>query len=557
MHSFLSLGFASFALLSFLGCGGGSSNSNQNQTQTPLDTTTPTTLEDRAFTSTHFSGSDNCAACHNGISDEEGKDVSIESAWSATMMANSSKDPLWRAKVASEIARNPHLEEVINDKCTKCHAPMANKEAHYSQESIKVFDDGFLNSSNPHYDEAMNGVSCSVCHQIEDTQDLGELAGFSGNYSIGAQRIIYGQYNNVETAPMLEQVNYTPQQSDHISDSKMCATCHNLKTPYVDAQGVVLTDTPESEFPEQMPYTEWEHSSYAATQSCQACHMQRSDGVVIASRPPWLSTQRDNFAQHTFVGGNKLMLDILDKNKEILGVADADFETTLVESTKLLESAASISLENSSFSEGTLRVDLKITSTTGHKLPTSFPSRRAFVHFKLYDADNNLIFESGKVNSDGSIVGADSDADIYSYEPHYETISSQDQVQIYEAVMQNSDEEITYTLLRAASYKKDNRILPLGFDKESASSDIAVRGAAADDADFVGGSDSISYAISDLTQQNFRVEVELLYQTLAYPFAQDLFSDESAHSESFKGMFEASELKTSTIATLNQTVSLQ
>ena len=557
MHSFLSLGFASFAFL-FLGCGGGGgSSSENNQTQTPIDTSTPTTLEDRAFTSTHFSGSDNCAVCHNGITDAQGRDVSIESAWSATMMANSTKDPFWKAKVASEIQRNPHLEEVINDKCTKCHAPMAHKEAHFMQETIKIFDDGFLNAQNPHYDEAMNGVSCTLCHQIENTQTLGELASFSGNYSIGSQRIIYGQYNNIAASPMQEQVNYTPQQSTHISESKMCATCHNLKTPYVDADGVVLTDTAQSEFPEQMPYTEWEHSSYASTQSCQDCHMKRTDGVVISNRPPWVSQQRDNFAEHTFVGGNKLMLDILNKNKESLGVVDADFETSLINSTQLLESAATISLENSNFSEGALYIDLKITSTTGHKLPTSFPSRRAFVHFKLYDANNNLIFESGKVHDNGSIVGANSDIDINSYEPHYTTISSEDQVQIYEAVMQNSDEEITYTLLRAASYKKDNRILPLGFEKESASSDIAVRGDAKDDTNFVGGSDTIRYAITNLQQQNFRIEVELLYQTLAYPFAQDLFSDTNEHSENFKAMFEVSNLKTSTIATLNQTISLQ
>lgn len=45
------------------------------------------------------------------------------------MRANSTRDPFWKAKVRSEIARNPHLQSVINDKCSKCHAPMANYEA--------------------------------------------------------------------------------------------------------------------------------------------------------------------------------------------------------------------------------------------------------------------------------------------------------------------------------------------------------------------------------------------------------------------------------------------
>ena len=543
------------ALFALLGCGSDGQNDTQDQTppqtQTPLpDLTTPTSLENRAFVSPHFSGSDNCAACHNGITDGDGTDVSIESAWSATMMANSAKDPLWKAKVASEIKRNPHLEDVINDKCSKCHAPMANHEARSAQEEIKIFDDGFLNAQNPHYDEAMNGVSCTLCHQVQDSADLGTLAGFSGNYSLGSNRIIYGQYSNLAAQPMIEQVNYTPQYSAHISESKMCATCHNLKTPYVDANGVVLTDTPESEFPEQMPYSEWEYSTFATTQSCQECHMQRSDGVVISNRPAWLNTTRDNFAEHTFVGGNAFMLDILNNNKTQLGVAtNADFSKTLAKTAEILESAATISLANNGEIDNKLNIDVNILSNTGHKLPTSFPSRRVFIHFTLYDTDDKVLFESGKVKSDGSIVGAQSDSDTTTYEPHYDRITSQDQVQFYEAVMQNSDKEITYTLLRAASYAKDNRILPRGFDKTTVPSDIAVQGEALHDANFVGGGDTVSYSIdtTSFTSTPTRVEVALRYQTLSYPFAQDLFRDETNESRSFEDMYDASQMKTSTI----------
>ena len=330
----------------------------------------------------------------------------------------------------------------------------------------------------------------------------------------------------------------------------MCATCHNLKTPYVDADGIVLSDTPESEFPEQMPYSEWEHSEFASTQSCQDCHMQKTDGVVIATRPNWLNTSRDNFSKHTFVGGNALMLDILNNNKTSLGVpSTTDFSKTLAKATEILESAAGIHIANNGMIENTLHIDVTISSNTGHKLPTSFPSRRAFVHFILYDTNGNILFESGKSNSDGSISGADADTNIHSYEPHYNIITSQDQVQIYEAVMQNSNNEVTYTLLRAASYVKDNRILPRGFNKATAPSDIAVQGEARNDVNFVGGGDTISYNIdtTNFTSTPARVEVALRYQTLSYPFAQDLFSEETDESMSFEGMYDASQMKTSTI----------
>ena len=62
-----------------------------------------------SFTSEHFSGSANCTMCHNGLNDQNGLDVSIETDWSSTMMANATRDPFWKAKVRSELNRNPQL----------------------------------------------------------------------------------------------------------------------------------------------------------------------------------------------------------------------------------------------------------------------------------------------------------------------------------------------------------------------------------------------------------------------------------------------------------------
>jgi hypothetical protein len=41
------------------------------------------------------------------------------------MMANATRDPFWQAKVRSELNRTPELSQAINDKCSRCHAPMA------------------------------------------------------------------------------------------------------------------------------------------------------------------------------------------------------------------------------------------------------------------------------------------------------------------------------------------------------------------------------------------------------------------------------------------------
>jgi hypothetical protein len=308
----------------------------------------------QSFTSEHFMGAQVCSNCHDGITDNTGKDVSIQKDWSATMMANSARDPLWKAKVRSEINRAPHLTDVISDKCTRCHAPMASFEAKSYNEpkSILAADGGFLNANNPRHDEAMSGVGCTLCHQIQDAPNLGTLRSFTGKYEIGNNKLIYGQYMDPFANPMVMQSGYTPVGGAHIESSKLCGTCHNLKTPYVDHSGNLLSTTPESEFPEQMPYSEWEQSSYAQAgtlRSCQNCHMPKSDGVKISNRPMMLGT-RNNFGKHDFVGANKLLLDIFNNNKTQLGVvaATADFNETIDKTQTMLNSSATISSVNQS-----------------------------------------------------------------------------------------------------------------------------------------------------------------------------------------------------------------
>ena len=101
----------------------------------------------------------------------------------------------------------------------------------------------------------MNGVSCSLCHQISDDGTLGELNGFSGQYSINDTKTIYGQYqySDIFEQPMINNTGYTPTYGAHVSDSALCATCHNVKTPYIRAADDVISEL-DPQFPEQMPY---------------------------------------------------------------------------------------------------------------------------------------------------------------------------------------------------------------------------------------------------------------------------------------------------------------
>jgi hypothetical protein len=515
--------------------------------------------ENTSFTTTHFSGSGNCASCHDGLTDTAGDDVSIVKDWGASMMANASKDPFWQAKVATELERNPNLSSVINDKCTQCHAPMANYEiTRVQNNAVTLFGSGgILDPGHALHDATMNAVSCTACHQIEDDAVLGTLEGFSGNYRINANKTIYGQYSNITGQPMITSTGYTPAYSAHISDSAVCASCHNLKTPFVDAQGNVLTTSPDSEFPEQMPYTEWQNSIFddagSNPQSCQDCHMPKTRSVV-STRPTGLAA-KDDFSKHSLVGANTTMLTLLKNNATQLDVNSADMDTSISRARAMLQSSVDINIDSASVDDGVFEAEVSLSNNSGHKTPTGYPSRRMWLNFKVTDSNNNIVFESGRINSDGSIVGADNDTDPAIFEPHYDLITSDDQVQIYEPVMADSDNQITYTLLRGAQYLKDNRLTPQGFNKLSVPSDVAVRGLAFNDDNFNQGSDEITYRFPVAVSGELTVSVSLNYQTIAYGFLQDLYQDSQlVQVQTFKTMYDAQSLKHEQIASAQTTV---
>lgn len=93
--------------------------------------------------------------------------------------------------------------------------------------------------------------------------------------------------------------------------------------------------------------------------------------------------------------------------------------------------------------------------------------------------------------------------------------------------MQDLDGNLTYTLLEAATYRKDNRLMPAGMDKSSVPSTIQPRGNAMTDPDFVGGSGQVHYQINGLPTGSYTITAKLNYQTMAYGFGQDLFGDVS------------------------------
>jgi hypothetical protein len=99
---------------------------------------------------------------------------------------------------------------------------------------------------------------------------------------------------------------------------------------------------------------------------------------------------------------------------------------------------------------------------------------------------------------------------------------------------------LTTTLLRGAGYTKDNRLLPLGFDKKSVQPEIAPDEKALADDNFTGGSDRVMYSIDVSGAEGpFTVAVELLYQSISYRWVQKLQPYDTAESTRFLDYYDA------------------
>ena len=497
-----------------------------------------------------FQTSDRCLACHNGLVTPSGEDVSIGFAWRASMMANSSRDPYWQASVRRETIDHPESKAEIEDECAACHMPITRYEAKLRGQKGAVFAHLGVDADEKNQRKAEDGVSCSVCHQI-GKQKLGTRESFNGGFVVDPpdsknNRPEYGPFE-IEKGQIRimrsSSEGYHPEKNDHIRQSELCATCHTLYTRALGPGGKVI-----GELPEQVPYQEWLHSEYKDKKSCQSCHMP-----VIQEEAPItrvLGVPREGAARHVFVGSNFFMLRMLNRFRGELNVtALAPEMTASAERTvQFLQSqAARIAIQNLRVDSGRMQADVIVDNLGGHKLPTAYPARRAWLHVVVRDGNHRTVFESGALNTDGSIQGNDNDTDPARFEPHYDEIGSSDRVQIYESIMEDQGGRLTTGLLTAVRYVKDNRLLPHGFDKAGADKDIAVLGEASTDPNFTGAGDRVRYSIPLTNAAGpFEVEAELLFQPIGYRWANNLKKYDAAEPRRFNGYYDSMGAATAT-----------
>jgi len=438
-----------------------------------------------------FATGDGCAMCHSASSRSTamrsaiGEDVSPHALWQASVMANSFRDPYWRAQVAKEVAADPDRGEEVQALCLRCHAPML----HHSR---RLAGQGPIAVAAAAGDAlAQDGVSCTVCHQVQ-AEGLGTEATFAGKPRIDKGRHIFGPYPEPVAQPMLQLAGYRVQHGAHVQTSALCGSCHTLHTGHTGER-----------FPEQTPYLEWRNSDYddeagatATSRTCQQCHMADLGRARIARNPgggDFLIPVREPYRSHSFVGGNAFLLELLAANRDSLGVTApaAALRQNAVASRRLLaEATVSITIGELQRRDGALHFAVRVDNLTGHKFPTGYPSRRAWLHVQVR-AGNRVVFDSGGWTKDGRLADV---ADELRHE-HHTRVTAREQVVVWELIAADVAGEPTTHLTRMHRRAKDTRLLPKGWRHDGPhATETAPVGIGAD-VDFTAGGDSVDFEI--------------------------------------------------------------
>jgi hypothetical protein len=387
--------------------------------------------------------------------------------WAGSMMAQSSRDPLFWA--ALDVANNDLPG--VGDFCLRCQVA-TGWLAGRSEAPLGSSDGCGLVGVMDQPGGDLEGVSCHLCHRMmeNETPPLGEDPLYFEN----------GQYwiDDDECDGLGEPCRHGPYQypadgvppphawtySTYVQDSGFCRNCHNVTNPVKTLiTNGVDTGIP---FPIERTYREWQQSDYADTtsgefQSCQDCHMPQTIESPAFACVMQENDRTGNLAVHQFAGGNAWVPDVLRQEYPGLGLS-ASFIATRDWALDMLQNrSAEVEVTGpANVLEGAdLPLDVKVTNLTGHKLPTGYPEgRRMWIHVQVRDALNTVIWESG------------------AYEPTTGVLTNDAQIKLYESKQGVYDANGTgecdcedgvgdpvFHFVLNDCVELDNRIPPLGF----------------------------------------------------------------------------------------------
>ena len=352
-----------------------------------------------------------CSGCHGNYDPNQ----EPYTRWSTSMMAQSSRDPIFHAAltIANQDAAG------AGEFCLRCHTPGAWLAGRGTPADGSALDP-FLGD--------FDGVTCHFCHRMVDPYEdpanphidlriLDALAErpalpHSGQYIIDPQDIRRGPF---DLGPGFFYHDW--RESPYHLESLLCGTCHDVSNPAMTRQpngDYVLNaldaphenHIPYDEFPIERTFSEWKNSHFArariemggrfggnqtAVSTCQDCHMPKTTGT--ACNPILNGAVRPDLPLHDFNGANSWVLDAIRAvyPDSETGLTNASVAAAHARTQQLMQNAADL--------VATVRGNdlvVRVVNQTGHKLPTGYgEGRRMWLNVKFFDAGNGLIGERG------------------------------------------------------------------------------------------------------------------------------------------------------------------
>jgi hypothetical protein len=455
-----------------------------------------------------------------------------------------------------------------------------------------------------------DGVSCATCHHIEIDEKAPIGNTFTGDFKVGAADVLHGPFDGPQQVPMNHSLGANPVEYPLVLSSKVCGSCHSVVLPVFDGDKPWVR--PGARKPEviieQATYPEWVLSDFRdggpTPRSCQDCHMASSypglasplstkiASIQEAGNMPQTENRqpesaidlnpRSPFGRHTLVGLNVFFNQLAQQFPDVLGIRIQDpmlggkgVAPLTTAYNSMIQQAdagtATATVTGVKTTRDRLVAEVKVENLAGHKFPSGVGFRRAFLTFEVLDANGDDLWVSGRATPTGVLVGADGQPIAgeflwrsqcrpmtgaeQTFQPHYETITRQDQAQIYQELIRDPRGKLTTSFLSLADVVKDNRLLPRGWTptlelarseglgSAKLSAEALVRRVLPDMPDghggeahdpwyepksqggLGGGGDAITYSVplADLQGTPANVRVTLYYQSIPPAYLQDRF----------------------------------
>jgi hypothetical protein len=295
----------------------------------------------------------------------------------------------------------------------------------------------------------------------------------------------------------LEQVTYLEWLNSEFQtdfnpgpNARSCQACH-MSAGYANAAAKIAVNQIQTAF------ADVQDDTYPAAE-----HTAPMDRVRARFR-------ETGFVRHQLQGLNVFLIEMFNQfmtpdtsqppnySNDILGVRQGDYMSTLGNDLQnavsnfvqvAQQETATIDVTQAAIDATTLSAEVTVANKAGHRFPSGVGFRRAFIRFDVMDGGTidpktkqpKIVWSSGATNDTGYIVDGDGRILESEYigtkrrpkgpaQPHFwgkaHPITSSDQVQIYEELVEDADGNYTTSFIRRNVISKDNRLLPRGWTK--------------------------------------------------------------------------------------------